>query len=441
MDSKKHSDLRQNLLVLLIDDLRADRCLPERRRGSTPLVEYLIKNGTMFTQAISVTSFTTPSVASILTGTYPFHHGIEWFSGNKLSTGCLTMASILKKAGYSTCALVTGPLGPQLGLDIDFDYYLFRSEKKTIYKGFKKQFEDYLKKLTEPWFIFAHLWELHYPIYLPPDLSKRGSLSFEKYDLAFSHLNQQLMPILRTIDLDKTMVVFLSDHGERLPSNLESVQRNLSAGLKNSVNPIVWFKLTKRLFEIFPSLREKQGHGFHLYEPLVRIPLIFAGSGFPRNQIVDDQVSQVDILPTILENLNLSIPANTPFHGRSLCSTMHNDEKKEQSERCIYLGPAGIFDGLAMEQKSGWIEGLRTPKWKYISLYNKNKAVELYSLQDDPNEIHNVVDDRTEIASGFTRKLHKIKSGKTSNSPIHAQMTPEEKQKIEERLKALGYID
>lgn len=421
--------MRNNILFLLIDCLRADKILGRE----TPFIDYLSRNGVSFTQAISATSFTTPCVASILTGVYPFTHGIEWFSANKLNPQCVTLAELLRKNGYTTCAMVTGPLDPQLGLDRGFDNYLYRNEDENIYSGFKGQLESHLEKMKRPWFLFLHLWELHYPIYLPKHLEMKYSLSLDKYDKAFTCLDHQLATILKKLDFNETIVILHADHGERLPSSLESIQRNLLAYLKKGlINDAVWFRLSKKLFQWFPNLRKKQGHGYHLYDPLIRVPLIFAGNGFPKNRIIKKQVSQIDILPTIVDALELK-DLNIEVQGRSLLPLIN---KEDTLERAVYIGPGGIRD-IWPPRKDEWLEGLRTAKWKYISAYNKEKPVELYDLENDPKELNNLVNIRKEITQRFKEELREIK---LSRPKVHLRMTQKEEEKIKKRLRHLGYI-
>lgn len=423
--------MKHNILLLLIDCLRHDRCL----RGSgkhydTPFIDYLSMKGTNFSQAISVTSFTSPCVTSILTGVYPFRHGIERQIG-KLKPECVTLAEILKKAGYTTCAMVTGPLWPQLGINRGFDYYLYRDADVTIYTGLKDKLESYLEKMRKPWFTFVHLWELHFPRYLPKRSKLKYRFSVDIYDRALTCLDHELLTILEKIDLDETIVMLLSDHGEQLPSSFESIYRNVLACIMRTMGSqsIPWYKLWEFVFKIFPNLSKIQGHSFNIYDSQIRVPLIFAGNGFPKNKTVKQQVSQIDILPTIIDALGLSRDLDIEVEGRSLMPLINN---AHLPKRAVYIGPAGIF-----EKRGGLVEGLRTSKWKYISVYDKGAPLELYDLESDPKETENLVGANKEIVRKFRRELRKIKSSHTSSS---LEITQDEKRKLRERLKTLGYF-
>lgn len=421
--------IRKNVLLLIVDCLRGDRCESYTRK---PLrfIDYLCKNGSYFSQAFSVTSFTSPSVASILTGVYPFCHGIESFY-DKLDPKCTTLAEILRNTGYTTCAMVTGPLAvhPQLGLDRGFDFYLFRDKEENLYSGFKDQIENYMAEMRKPWFLLVHLWELHYPVYFPKHLERKYVFSSNKYDRALEILDRYLYTLFSGI-LDETIVVLVADHGERLPNFLESTQRNLLSFLKRKhASNEVFVKLSKLIFGRFTGLRGIQGHGFHLYDPLIKVPLIFAGNEFARNEIFTEQVSQIDILLTIIDALGIPRKMSKYLQGRSLMPVM-NGEK--WPERPIYIGPAGVYGG---DMKR--LEGLRTSKWKYISIYNKSEPIELYDLENDSRESNNLVLFKKEIVKRFKEELKKMKSVR---SPSRSTISETEKKKITRRLKTLGYL-
>ncbi|MEW6097026.1 MAG: sulfatase-like hydrolase/transferase [bacterium] len=183
-----------NVLFLLIDSLRADMCFGENRTVKTSTIDALTQKGTIFTQAISTTSTTSPSVATIMTGLYPFAHGIRSLRGYKLNPNCTTLAEVLRENGYRTCGMVTGPLSKELGLDKGFDEYIYRQKESNLYIGFAKELTHYLKEncQKQPWFLFVHLFELHVsirPLVEKCPLRRGGKNLYEK---ALSYLDYQL---------------------------------------------------------------------------------------------------------------------------------------------------------------------------------------------------------------------------------------------------------
>jgi arylsulfatase A-like enzyme len=122
---------RPNVLFLLIDCLRADALYGTQRWARTPVLDRLVRSGVACTQAISSASSTTPCVASLLTATYSFAHGIRSIFGLKLTPSVSSLVETLRDHGYHTYAEVSGPLFPETGLDRGFDAYRFREAKRA----------------------------------------------------------------------------------------------------------------------------------------------------------------------------------------------------------------------------------------------------------------------------------------------------------------------
>lgn len=145
------------------------------------------------------------------------------------------------------------------------------------------------------------------------------------------------------------------------------------------------------------------GHGFHVYDYLIRVPLIFVGKDiFPEDNWISDQVRQVDISPTIVEAFGLK-QKNSKIHGRSLIPLIKGHKLAEvpaYSEAC----------GSVLRDKTRWLAGIRTPKFKYvIAPYTNNIHDLLYDLENDPNEKKNIVAKRPEIVREMRQKLQEIR--------------------------------
>src|SRR5512143_2919665 len=112
---------RQNVLLITIDTLRADALGIYGGRASTPALDRLAAEGVRFDFAHAHAVLTLPSHASILTGTYPFQHGIRDNSGYRLDPRARTVATLLRDAGYATGAFVGAfPLHSRFGLNAGF---------------------------------------------------------------------------------------------------------------------------------------------------------------------------------------------------------------------------------------------------------------------------------------------------------------------------------
>src|SRR5262249_31173335 len=114
-----------NVVLITIDTLRADHvgCYGYRQI-KTPNLDSLAADGARFTRAFTPVPVTLPSHTAMLTGTYPMLSGVHDFAANKLSPEQPTLATVLKRAGYATGAVVgSAVLDSRFGLNQGFDFY------------------------------------------------------------------------------------------------------------------------------------------------------------------------------------------------------------------------------------------------------------------------------------------------------------------------------
>lgn len=407
--------MQRNLLFILIDCLRADYCYGERGSAQTPVFNRLRRQGTWFNQAIAASANTTPSVGSIMTGLYPFAHGLrQRGSGYRLSPSCSTLAEVLRGHGYLTCALVSEKsLEPEGGLNRGFEVYKLRRGEDHLYSGWRESLETELVRLARqrnPWFLFLHLRELHVPRYLSKPFH-RAEFGKTRYERALSSLDQEVGKILERIDLDHTLVIVLGDHGERFErSILEWAIRKAKHHVLGWPGGRGWYKLT---------------HGYQVYDYLVRVPLLLLGRGvFPPDTLIDAQVRQIDIMPTILETLGVPMGGAVRIHGRSLLPVV----KGEQVEELPALTEAS---GKAIPDPRDWLTAVRMPPWKYIfAAQNPSIPAELYHLRDDPRESKNLIDQHPAIAESLQWTFAEISSSDDghphSRSMRHIPPSPKE---------------
>lgn len=417
----------KNLLFILIDCLRADFCFGPARKVKTPTLDRLREQGTTFSHAVSVTSTTSPCVASILTGTYPFNHGIRSLLGYKLNPGCATLPEVLKRNGYRTQALVTGPLTRELGLDRGFDEYHCRPQHETLYTEFGADLRKRLDLLSQgpsPWFVFLHLFELHMPRQIVPPFRAR-EFGRTTYERALSCLDHHLERVVESVDPEKTVLAIHADHGENiLPPFLESLLfavRRKGLSLRRAAlgftrkNRYIWM-----------------GHGYHVYDFLVRVPLVLVGKGlFPEEKVLSQQMSQVDIFPTLMDALELPMARGAKIHGRSVMPLVRG---WPLPERPVYLNASGIEI-----QEKDWLEGIRTSKWKFVyAPWNGKVEPELYDLEQDPGETRNLAAERADIVDQLKAEILAIQSG--SDGEGETAMAAADMEIVKKRLEDLGYL-
>lgn len=368
--------MKPNILLITIDTLRADKTWGNNRTVKTPSIDSLINRGTLFTNAFATTSSTTPSLASILTGYYPSTHGIRSLSSYKLRIGITTLAQIFKDNGYITYAKVTGFLPPELGLDRGFDHYECRDKKKGVHS---KWGEDFLETISQnkyeaPWFIFLHFGELHIPRWVP-SAYYQDKYGVNLYEQALSGLDSYIGKLLKRLAED-TVIILTGDHGENIDDSRWIDRRSKFKSILREI--------ARALYKLGLRDRPNVGHGFHVYDYLMHVPLILVGKPFKELVVCDNQISLVDLLPTLVEALNLKSEAEN-LDGRSLMPLLR-DQKMEEIP--IFLEACGY----SLTNKNNWLTGVRTLGFKYVyGPYSESVEEELYDISTDPNEMTNLL--------------------------------------------------
>ncbi len=453
--------MKPNILILSIDSLRFDKIFGNNKSAVTPNIDKIIKNGIVFSQAISSADATGLGIGSMFHAKFSFRTGSTQY---KIDSDTLEYLHILKKNDYNIYATVP-----------NIHFFLTLTENFTdadVYEYFKRQSwlrlvggigDSIVKRLNQknkgPWFYYIHLMDLHSPFYIPEefDFEKFGKT---RYDRMVSSIDAWIGEILNEIDLTNTLVIFTADHGDHIPvienwgkatkTNpwIIKIKEKLPIfeplGLK-IIGGIRTFKTNRRIKQLREDLTVKQSQALLgraqdiLYDELLRIPLIFYGCGIKNHKIISEQVRQVDIFPTFMDILNIS-DTNNEVDGRSLVPLVNGDSLNEL--------PAYIETGVRwvktakeiVEPKfEGKIIGIRTSDYKYWRSRNDStKNVTLYDLQEDPNEEENIAGKNRPIVDEMEQILNSMK--KTFTPDKQDSLSSEEEEKIAEELKKLGYL-
>jgi arylsulfatase A-like enzyme len=440
-----------NLLLVMVDAFRGDRAVGADRHCSTPFLDELATRSTVFTNAFSSASMTTCCTATLLTGTYPFEHGIRSLADARLPTDLPTLAELFKRSGFHTWAEVTGPLDPVTGLGRGFDEYTHRPHIATLDTAWGAELRAKLAQARAPWFGFVHLWELHNPRRVTPEFDRRRfGRSF--YDRAVSSLDHQLDRLFEALPAD-TAVVITGDHGEFVSASRGG---NVVARMKR---PLKWARKNvpgaKTLKRLTPGVVRQAdrltgggqnlymnwlGHGYHVYDYLVHIPLfIYAPGTFPAGLRVPQLVSHVDVYPTLASAFELDGGNGAPLHGVDLGSTVDDPDARLQ-DRAVYLEASG---GRMLPRPDQWLTAIRTERFKYVrGLVNDSLPEELFDLEADPGERDNVLATQPVVATDLRRRLQAFLGGESPPAaPQEAAYSEEEQAILEKRLRDLGYLD
>jgi arylsulfatase A-like enzyme len=298
-----------SLVLLVVDTLRADHVgawgYPF---DTTPVIDSYAEQGVRFTRAFTTAAWTRPAMASLLTGLFARTAGVyeEWH--DELPGDLVTLAERLRKQGYVTLG-VTANLNISRfhGFDQGFDVYeeaVPRDKKepsKNIAAGPKltdralSLVDRHISELAErPLFLQALYVDPHLPHLAPQELVQEMSASgsqHSEYDaeirLADIAIGQLLDGLAERGLLDDALVVITSDHGEGLDSH--------------------------------PGAPLAKQHGHYLYDSVVHVPLVLWHPELPHGRTVDVLASLVDVVPTLLDLLDLP-HAGDEIQGRSLAA-------------------------------------------------------------------------------------------------------------------------
>ena len=450
--------MKPNILFLVIDSLRSDKCHGVKKTSITPNLDSLRKNGIYFEQTISSVASTGIAMSSIFTGLFPFKIGMSGNNFNILDSNIPNFIKTLKESGYATFA--TAPeIASDFGLTCDFENPDMSYDNYfSLFDGLGEQIIKKLssKNFKEPWFFYIHLNDLHYPIKVQHnfDNEKYGSSNYERQ---ISAIDKWIGEIIKKIDLKKTLIVLTSDHGEYIPIiktgkktiNLESSMTEANLWKLGDKIPTNLYPIKKKIGNILRNTREKiksskiddleltpyqkrvllesrMGSGHRSFDDLLHVPLIFSGFNIPENKIISQQVRHVDIFPTIFEIISLKFKNN--IDGKSLFPLVIGKEFEEL--------PTSIENPPTVQEEFIKSIGVRTSNYKYIRDIDDSKIIyELYDLKNDPLEERNIIYDKPDVAKEMESILLKIRQTSKSNN------IDDEKNKIvRENLRKLGYV-
>jgi arylsulfatase A-like enzyme len=314
---------RPDVFLILVDTLRADALEPYgARRKTSPRVAAFADDAVLYENAWSASSWTLPSVVSILTGSYPFRHGVMRGTTRFSDASVPSLARWLGDTGYHTLGISQSHVASdRFGIDTGFERFFLDNQlhsPRLLSQDVRRVLLFQLLRLggsRRPMFVYIHTVAPHAP-YTPPAKHRRfaekapGSLPAEMYDPGtfmaedlggdpreVAHLRAlydgevayadgelgRLLAMLRYFDLyDDSLIVLLSDHGEEFGEH---------GGFS---------------------------HGRTVYEELLRVPLIVK---YPRSRwagrVVSRRVSTVDLVPTILQTAGIDF-APAAFDGMSI---------------------------------------------------------------------------------------------------------------------------
>jgi arylsulfatase A-like enzyme len=395
-----------NILVVLIDTLRADKVGASASDPKlTPFLASLAERGYFFQNAYAQSSWTNPSVGSLLTSRYQSQHHLTSFQA-VLSADEVSVAEILQQHGYATGGFLANfLLRSNLGFGQGFDRYQTYSRTEGTEPGnktFIKARADRINSEALSWldqihadrpqapvFLYLHYMEPHNPYDPPDELLDRVLAGRPRPDQAAINERMMLPNVGRFTDEQLQAVKDLYDaEVMSIDASLRALFKGLEERhfLDNSIVVV--------LADHGEEFREHglMGHHQTLYEEVLRVPLIVLVPGHTSSVSVAPIVSVTDVAPTLLDLAG--IPAPETFEGGSLRGAMgiprHRWWPFGVAEK---MSPAGIpTTGVAYSEliKDGTA---RSRPHERALINGKEKIIadvdgehEYYDLRADPGE-------------------------------------------------------
>ena len=165
-----------------------------------------------------------------------------------------------------------------------------------------------------------------------------------------------------------------------------------------------------------------------LYDDIIHVPLLFVGKNIPKNQIYSEQVSLVDLLPTLINLIENNF-------DDSLCDGRNLFPIKSEIDS---VNPAYIESNPMIDLKSNDVIGIRTNNFKYFRDKNsKNNRVHLYDLLKDPMEENNCASTNQSEILKMEKILQNLLNSNKNEIKTQNELTSDE---IENELRKMGYV-
>ncbi len=418
---KKHPDV----VIVTVDTLRFDRVsFYGYRRPTTPHIDALLEKGVRFTQARVPEPLTAPAMTSMVTSLFPHEHGASRNS-LRMRPGLASFVSILKHHGYETAAFVGNwTLKDQLsGLAEHFSSYNEVFDRKRWFGLWFAEataedlttkalawIDDHLERSRRPYLVWVHYVEPHAPYRLQKEHAARlgvatsgGASRADRYDTEVAFVDESIGDLLAGIEgtSRSTLIHFASDHGESLGEH------------------------------------DYWGHGRHLYDATLHIPMGFAWEGEVEPRTLDAPASLLDLGPTTLGLLGLPVPK--AFRGYDWAPVLAGQTPAPADRITHHQAHKGAVqgDGGTDARRQGLLEVGRIADRRKETLRVRSRKLRISDLSSDARELKNLAEG-PEPSSELSEWLDQVREGLAASDELPPPSLDAESI---EQLRALGYIE
>jgi arylsulfatase A-like enzyme len=452
---------KPNVLIILIDTLRADRLgIYGYQRDTSPNLDKLASQGWRFNTAIAQASWTKPSVASMITGLYVRQTSVTgggWGQQGKgravlvqtLVAQHLTLAEQLASLGYETAAFGKNfHLVPELGFSqgyLRYDWLQpipiarlrkvaeriesriaplhYSARHLSAVEWINSRFLDWVDANPErKFFAYLHHIDVHWPYKSPAPFAGMFTTKASPEDFNATKFMPETVARLKrgvgeTLNPD-TLRAMSDAYDEGIRYVDDGLGKVFDALIRRGLYDDTLIIITADHGDEFME-HGLLGHGLTLYDEMIRVPLIVK---FPcpgphcAPRIVNPQVELVDVFPTVMSVLGAKPPAN--LVGRNL-------SEDAAESRIAY---SELFTKIA----------LRTPERKWI-YDEQDDSGELFNLAQDPGETDDLAAREPATRDFLAARVLDFAATYRRDEAVHAHAV-EADEKMLENLKALGYV-
>ncbi|GIW42637.1 MAG: hypothetical protein KatS3mg076_3214 [Candidatus Binatia bacterium] len=424
---------RPNILLVVVDTLRADHLgVYGYSRPTSPVLDALAREGTLFTRAYSTSSWTQPAVASLFTGTRPAV--IAPRSARYILARTPVLAAELRKAGYRTAGFVANPVlhknrGYGTGFEV-YDSWILDREGKSPPKasaewvngGARAWLSERLRE-EKPWFLYVHYMEPHTP-YEPDE--KTARVFWRNPDLPIEQARERIEQGLEAYHRGEA-VRFSEAELQALVDLYDASVRDVDAAIGDLLS-FLPPEVRKRTVVCVTAdhgeeLHDHGGflHAHTLYDELLRVPLLFVVPGRPGGEKIGRIVQLSGVAPTLLRLVSLPVPDS--FEPIDLFSPTTRRDAYAYAELAPFTR---TFHHRAL---------VRGPHKLVLPFEGKPM---LFDLLADPGERRDLSEREPALAAELARDLD-ARAAETPRLRRKPPPTVLPDASLRERLRALGY--
>ena len=372
---------KKNVIIICVDGGRLDRVQKSEK------ITRLFSEYSFFSQSITYAPYTNSAIHALISGSYGSRTGTNsyWHSIKFRENEFKTLTQYLHEEDYFTHADTPSDLVLPNSFFDNFEVYDesivdLTTRHKTLLKNMKEK-----NKQGKNFFLYLHYESIHTGILntvlkaynnFSKEYFEKKKENAERYDKLFKNAENYLEEILNEINhlgiKDDSLILVMSDHG-------------ISVGEKFG----------------------ERAYGAFCYDYTLRT-FAFYFNSFEKSKLVEQQIRHVDFLPTILDDLGISLDENfKKIDGVSLKPII---EGESMVEKIAFSETGNPLDSNTPPKKPN-TKSIRTSKWKLI--YNEyNDSKELYDLEKDPDENENLIGTGLEIEKVLWTELVRIQNGK-----------------------------